>query len=148
VIYSGTAAAARQAALMGIPGLAVSLDSFTAPFHFDTLSRFVDKNITFFRDLWSKDHFININAPNLHEYAGTSICRLSRRVYHDKLLEFNAYDGHSYFFIQGSKVETLSDAGSDWEAVSRGLVSISPVLLNPVNRKEDALYREARFELP
>jgi 5'-nucleotidase len=148
VIYSGTAAAARQAAIMGLPGLAVSLDSFTAPFHFEGLSRFVDKNLFFFQDLWRKDHFININAPNLPEYAGVSICRLSRRVYHDKLLEFNAYNDHSYFFIQGFKVETLPEPGTDWDAVSRGCISISPVLLNPANRKEDAPYREARFELP
>ncbi len=147
VVYSGTAAAARQAALMGIPSIAVSLDSFDAPFHFDSLSRFVADNLDAFAGLWRADHFININAPNIPVYSGVEVTRPSRRLYHDRVVEFQAPDGHSYFFIQGSRVETVSESGSDWDAVSRGKVSISPVMLQPVHREEDAPYREARFIL-
>lgn len=35
IIYSGTAAAARQAALMDIPAVAISQATFTAPFYFE-----------------------------------------------------------------------------------------------------------------
>ena len=146
VVYSGTAAAARQAALMGIPSIAVSLDSFKGPFHFDPLSRFVADNLELFLDLWDGEHFLNINAPNAASYLGVEITHPSRRFYHDRIVEFIAPDGHSYYFIQGSQVETISETGSDWNAVSQGKISLSPVLLQPVNHKEDARYRGVQFK--
>jgi len=147
VVYSGTAAAARQGALMGIPSVALSLDSFKEPFHFDALSRFAADNLETFVRLWRPDHFININAPNLAVYRGVEITRPSRRLYHDRIDEYRAPDGRSYFFIHGFRVETVKESGSDWDAVSRGMVSISPVVLQPVPRKDDAHYREERFVL-
>jgi 5'-nucleotidase len=56
----------------------------------------------------------------------------SRRRYDDHLAVFDAPDGHRYFFIEGGAITTEEDPGSDWEAVSRNQVSISPVLIHPV----------------
>ena len=147
VVYSGTAAAARQAALMGIPSIAVSIDAFDAPFHFRGLAEFVERNLKTFLELWKDDHFVNVNAPNVESFKGVAITRPARRHYNDRLVEFNAPDGTSYFFIQGMQVETVHDEASDWNALVRGEISISPVYLNPVNRREDEPYRKARFDL-
>jgi len=147
VVYSGTAAAARQAALMGLPSIAVSLDTFSAPFRFESLAAFVARNLPAFLELWSDDHFVNINAPNLEKFEGVSITRPARRLYNDRIVEFNAPDGHSYFFIQGMEVETVPDEASDWNALMRGEISVSPVYLHPVNRPDEETYRKARFDL-
>jgi 5'-nucleotidase len=147
IIYSGTAAAARQAAMMGTPGIAVSLNAFTQPLLFDPLALFVACNIGIFADLWDDRHFININAPNLENYAGTAITRPSRRRYRDRLAEFSAPGGHTYYFLHGSPPETDREPGSDWDAILEEKVSISPVVLQPVSYKEDARYEGARFAL-
>lgn len=147
VIYSGTAAAARQGTMMGIPSVALSLDSFTPPFHFDRLSRFVARNLDLFMDLWKPDHFVNLNAPNQETYQGVAITHPSRRLYRDRIDEYKAPDGRSYFFVHGFRVETVQEEGSDWDAVSQGKVSISPVVVQPCALEDDNRYRDARFVL-
>ena len=145
LVYSGTAAAARQAALMGVPAVAVSLNAVRPPLFFDPLARFVARNVEQFVSLSDDKHFVNINAPNLESYAGVAISSPSRRRYHDGLEEFCLPDGRTCYFLQGSAPQTDEEPGSDWEAVTQNKVSISPVLLQPVSHKENTRYHEARF---
>lgn len=147
LIYSGTAAAARQAVLMGKPALALSVDSVQDPFYFDPLSIFIQENLETFLRLWDRNHFANINAPNRPRYKGVRTTHPCRRIYRDKLVEFQAPDRHLYFFIEGMEVETVSVDGSDWEAVREGYLSISPIFIHPVTEKEDERYRSTPFTL-
>lgn len=133
LIYSGTAAAARQAAFMGIPGIAVSqllkenrIDyNAAAAFIVDTLEKLVK--------VWDEDHFININVPypdqNLLEYE---ITYPSRRIYHDTVESYTAPDGHTYHFLNGTFPDAEPVQGSDWDAVKRNRISVSPIYLHPV----------------
>ena len=145
IVYSGTAAAARQAALMGIPAIAVSLDTVSPPFYFEPLARFIALNIGQFQQLWDEQHFVNINAPNSNVYAGTAITHPSRRRYHDNLEELPLPGGDSCYYLHGPPPETDRDQGSDWEAVIQNKVSVSPVLLQPVSYTENTRYKLARF---
>ncbi|MFQ3619811.1 MAG: 5'/3'-nucleotidase SurE [Spirochaetales bacterium] len=147
LIYSGTAAAARQAVLMGKPALALSLDSFEEPFYFDGLSKFVASNLQLFYTLGDMNHFVNINAPNLAKYKGVRTTQPCRRIYRDRLVEFQAPDRNLYYFIEGMDVETLPLNGSDWEAVKSGHLSISPIFIHPVTEKEEERYKAALFRL-
>jgi len=89
IIYSGTVAAARQAAFMGIPGVAVSINSYRPPFHLGPLARFVARNIEQLVGLWNPRHLININGPNVDSDAlPVQITYPSWRIYHDRLEEF------------------------------------------------------------
>ncbi len=146
IIYSGTAAAARQAALMGIAGVALSLDAFSEPLHFEPLAGFVADNLDDLRELWNSHHFVNINAPNstqpIQEVEITHPCR---RTYNDRLHEFQAPRGETYYFMAGNPVDIELEPGTDWYAVSRGALSISPIGLEPVNHKDDEAYRSALF---
>jgi len=63
LIYSGTAAAARQATLNGIPGIAVSLATYTGPFRYDALANLVADRLDYLVSLWAPDVFVNLNAP-------------------------------------------------------------------------------------
>ncbi|MDR1625086.1 MAG: 5'/3'-nucleotidase SurE [Spirochaetia bacterium] len=147
IVYSGTAAAARQGALMGIPALAVSLDAAEKPFRFGPLARFVALNLGEFASLWDDSHFVNINAPNSEAYAGTAITRPSRRRYRDKLEELRLPDGNSCYYLHGTQPDTDGGPLGDWEALGRNRVSVSPVLLQPLGHEEDGAYRRARFAL-
>ena len=145
LIYSGTAAAARQAVLMGYPGIAVSTNSFVEPFYFSSTAEFIAKNLELLLALWRDDHFINVNTPNLPEFPGeVRITEPSRRVYADKVLRFDGPRGGSYFFLEGSGA-SYSGVNSDSEAIADGVVSVSPIFLHPLNRDEAQAYRQAEF---
>jgi 5'-nucleotidase len=146
IIYSGTAAAARQAAFMGIPGIAVSIDTYTEPFYFDPITGFVRNHLEDFRAAWNPRHFININAPNLATADfQVRITFPSWRVYQDQLERFESPDGEIFYFLNGRPLEGQLEEGSDWHAVSQGAISVSPICLNPVDHDEDEAYRDALF---
>ncbi|WP_304226208.1 5'/3'-nucleotidase SurE [Gracilinema caldarium] len=133
IIYSGTASAARQGALHGIPSLAVSIGAHTKPFQYETAARYIADHLDELRSLWETDTFLNINVPNkaakIDEYRLTYP---SRRRYNDQVVRFNAPDGHHYCFLEGGAIETKEDDGSDWHVVEQGLVSISKIYIHPV----------------
>lgn len=138
LVYSGTAAAARQAALHGIPAVALSLAAYGPPFHWDMAASFAAERLEDFASLWVEDVFINVNIPN--EAAGPKgILRAfpSRRLYRDTLAVFDAPDGHEYCFIDGGGgIDTEVESGSDWDAVLRGYAALSPVFIHPVVRRD------------
>lgn len=149
IIYSGTAAAARQAALSGKPGIAVSVFSEDTDYKFSFAAQFVLENIRLLLTLWSPQHFININIPvNAVQHSRVAITHPSRRIYKDKLVRFNAPDGSEYFFIDGSNPAADPDETTDWHAVQEGSISVSPVYLHPLNQKEDEAYHAAAFTVP
>ena len=145
IIYSGTCAAARQAAYREIPGIAVSLNSFHAPLHFEPVARFVRENVNELIALWNGDHFINVNAPNLTEPLGVSITTPAMRRYDDTLLPFEPPRGGTYYFVDGKPAATTLEAGTDWHAVEEGRISVSPIMLNPINHTVEEHYRSSSF---
>jgi 5'-nucleotidase len=139
LIYSGTAAAARQAGLFGIPGLALSLVDFAAghgePYYWESAITCTLDNLDKWISLWKDDIFVNVNFPNRPGGAGEPVLTYpSRRHYHDTMSFFEAPDGCRYCFVEGGTLTTEDEQGSDCDAVSQNLVSVSPVFLHPVVR--------------
>jgi 5'-nucleotidase len=146
IIYSGTVAAARQAAFMSVPGIAVSINTYAEPFHLNPISEFVSDHLEDFRNLWNPRHFININAPNTDSRDfRVRVTHPSWRIYEDRLEKFDSPRGDTYFFLSGSPAEGPIEEGSDWHAVLEGELSVSPIYLNPVDHHEDEAYRDALF---
>ncbi len=147
IIYSGTVAAARQAALMKKPAIAVSVAGTKPPYNFDLASEFVSRNLELMLDLWLPDHFLNINTPNTFDITpDIEVTHPARRIYRDHLVDFTAPSGERYFFLQGTLNEAVIEEGSDWDAVKNDRISVSPVYLHPLNHSEDKAYRSARFK--
>jgi 5'-nucleotidase len=135
IIYSGTAAAARQAALAGIPGIAVSLDGITGTFRWKQAIDYAVAALPELEALWTWDVFINVNIPNNPEGPlGTSTTFPSVRCYNDFISINPEPDGHLSCEIQMGNYHTEPELGSDWDAICRNYVSISPVFLHPVVR--------------
>lgn len=133
IIYSGTAAAARQSAMVGVPGVAVSLAEFTEPFYYTALAQYICKNIHIFKELWEPGMFFNVNAPNAdphHQYTAqwTGLCK---RVYKDKMEAVHTKGGTSYCFYTEGNITTIEDCDSDEYAVSNGKLSITPIEITP-----------------
>jgi len=132
IVYSGTAAAARQAAFAGIPGIAVSLVSEEGPYLWEPLARFVLDNLDILISLCEDDVFINVNAPSLPVYKGARMTGISRRNYRDSIIMHDGPDGCKYSFFRGGKILTDGDGLSDWATVEEGFVSVTRVRAQPV----------------
>jgi 5'-nucleotidase len=129
VIYSGTVAAAIEGSILGIPSLAISVASWDF-LHFEAsakISRYIVRRILELEKenvpLW------NVNIPPLpeNEINGIKITKLGSRVYHDIIVKNTDPRGKDYYWIGGGKPGWNSDEDSDFSAVSRGYVSISPM---------------------
>jgi 5'-nucleotidase len=145
IVYSGTAAAARQGAFMGKPAVACSIDAYEPPYHLEFAARFITANLTTIRDLWSEDHFLNINFPNGEAPAEPKITFPTRRIYEDELVRFISPQGDLYSFIGGQVPGSMKEEGSDFGALEAGYTSLSPVLIHPTNHEVEKRYRKASF---
>ncbi len=146
IVYSGTAAAARQAALMGMPALACSLNAFNPPFHLKYPIEFISRNLKLFCSLWDKDHFLNINFPgNINEDSSPKVTFPTRRIYKDKLYRFKAPNGDMYCYIDGPIPDSEMEEGSDFRTIQSGNISLSPILIHPANHEIEERYKDAHF---
>lgn len=143
ILYSGTCAAARQASLYGLPGIAVSCAIRHGPFHYLAAASFVRRNLTRLVEACSPDHFININAPSSDaEDIEGRWASVSRRHYHDGVRPFIAPDGGIYCFLEPGTTETIGADHSDEATVAAGFVAVTAVLVHP-QIVADAEYGEA-----
>jgi 5'-nucleotidase len=147
ILYSGTAAAARQGVLMGIPSVAVSIGSYEPPFDFEGAAAFILRNLKSFRGLSDEDHFLNINYPNLRgQKPDNAITFPSRRIYRDELHTYRASKKDVFCFIGGAAPSSRLEEGSDCQVLSQGKVSISPVHVHPANHGfMEERYRSVQF---
>ncbi len=143
LIYSGTAAAARQGALMGVPGVAVSLHASAPPYFFGPVTRFVQRTLEAFRRHWDGEHFVNINAPNAPDPdPPVVLTRPGRRSYSDKLRRQSHGDSTVRFTVEGVAASDGEEPGTDAHAVRQGSISVSAIALHP-ERYDGAVYAEA-----
>ncbi len=132
VLYSGTVAAARQAALMGIPAIAISLDRYGFDSDFEPTAMLLAQNIEKLIRDWEPGFFWNINVPPV--LLGTELkeASLCVRKYMDRIESFLAPNGERYCFVVGS-IETALESSDDTDGsiVKGGHPSISRVLCQP-----------------
>lgn len=132
IMFSGTASGARQAAYMGKPGIAVSVNAHAEPLHYDRVAAFVHEHLEELIALWNPEVFININAPNvdaplrLWEFTHPAL-----RLYDDKVLQFRSPSNSDYYFLDGRPAETALEPGTDWHSVNEGRVSVGLVHIHP-----------------
>lgn len=135
VSYSGTVAAAIEGSIIGIPSIAVSLADWEAADYVPAaravkkIARWVLKNGL------PQFSFLNINIPYLGKrpFKGMKITRLGRRVYNDVIVEKVDPRGRNYYWIAGDPEWSDVD-GSDFAAVSRGMVSVSPLKVDMTDK--------------
>lgn len=133
IVFSGTAAAARQAVLYGIPGIAVSLAACEPPFDFRPSARFIRSNLDALWAAWDKTVFINVNVPPIPDAdtRGGLFALPGYRDYKDILHSFEAPDGYTYCFLTGTVIESGGEAFTDARIVESGRVAVSRVLVHP-----------------
>ncbi len=135
VTYSGTVAAAKEGAFLGIPSMAVSLAA-RKDFLFDDGARIVAEIVEVLAgEKPPRGTFLNINIPNLprEEIKGFSVTRLGKRIYDEKVISRVDPRGEKYYWIGGDGQSCELTEGTDFYAVDRQYVSITPLGLDPTN---------------
>ncbi len=156
ITYSGTAAAAMEAVLQGIPAVAFSqvCKGNCKDVEFD-LAKVVAKDIV--NKILNQGYpleerkFLNINIPPLKpsQYKGSKVTHTGRREYgFDAEVHFNPR-GLEYFWIglpkiEWKRVKNPKHDFSDIEAIAQDFVSITPIHLDmthyeSINRLEEWL---------
>lgn len=136
VTYSGTVSAAMEATLMGIPAFAVSLVTGGEGSNYKAAADFAARLATVVcqRGL-PEDTFLNVNVPDvpIESMSGPLITSQGRRRYDGNIVDKLDPRGRKYYWI-GSCEQTFLDLdGSDYHAVSRGHISVTPLHLDLTN---------------
>jgi 5'/3'-nucleotidase len=136
ITYSGTVAAALEALVLGIPGIAVSQQSDAREMDFRLGSRFAFECAADFtaRVIAELDQvplpagtLLNINVP-AGQPDGVDVTRLGKRIYRDELkLDAEDEDGGRRYWIYGADPGFHDEAGTDLAAVHAGCIAVTPV---------------------
>ncbi len=146
ITYSGTVAAALEALILGLPGIAVSqhLDGEAG---FEAAADFAARVVEELADVpLPEGTLLNINVP-ARDPEGVDVTRLGKRIYHDELkLDAEDDDGRRRYSIYGEDAGFHHDeAGTDLAAVHAGRIAVTPVHFDLTDvAGMDAL---ARFDL-
>lgn len=129
VLYSGTVAAALEAALNGNKAIAVSLNSYRNQ-NFEPTAAWIVKLLELGLDsLCEPGMVLNINFPHLpyDEIKGIRLTQTGHRRYYNFIrITAEHEDGFSYR-IGGDNPNWINLEGSDADAVKAGFISITPL---------------------
>jgi 5'-nucleotidase len=130
VTYSGTISAAFEGALLGVPSIAFSA-LVGEHFSFDRCATFAAELARLAPEQHREPRIVlNVNFP-VGEFAGVRTTRLGRRIYSEGVIERLDPRGRKYYWIGGEPpVWNDSDDGTDFEAIQKGFVSITPLHLD------------------
>ncbi|UCV10461.1 5'/3'-nucleotidase SurE [Dechloromonas denitrificans] len=131
-IYSGTVAAATEGFLLGIPSLAISLNNFEGK-HFDTAGRVArDLVERFIRNPIKQPVLLNVNVPDIPhaELKGFEVTRLGRRHKAEPVVKMQSPRNETVYWIGAAGAAADAGPGTDFNAVERGCVSITPLQID------------------
>lgn len=150
VTYSGTISAAMEAALAGIPAVAMSQAMRDSGNGFAAAQVWAAKVLAPLTDaLLARRTVINVNFPAVPADAVKGI-RVVRQGFHDyargSLVEGVDPRGRPYYWFGLEDVEHTLDRGTDLEAVSDGYVSVTPLQLDLTHHASIGALAEAYAE--
>jgi len=131
VAYSGTVAAALQAAFLGLRSTAVSLlpDSHHHYFFNEAAAAMRKIIVYFLENPFPAGLALNFNLPP-PPFRGIKIVPLGEKRYNPQIIENTDPRGRKYYWIGSSQPEIVSKEGTDIEAVSEGFIALTPLWVN------------------
>jgi 5'-nucleotidase len=151
ITYSGTVAAALEAIVLGLPGIAVSQQSISreldfragAGWEFDVAATFTARLVAELESVpLPSGTLLNINVPGA-EPDGVEVARLGKRIYRDELaLVEEDTRGRRQYRIYGDATFERDETGTDLAAVAAGRIAVTPIHFDLTDRGGlDALQR-------
>lgn len=129
IIYSGTVSAAREAAIMDVPSMAVSVTSHEAK-DFSFAAK-VSKMIALKVKKYGLPNgtLLNVNVPDLREeeIAGILVTKQSKAKWDDIYEKRIDPHGKEYYWLTGKLIEVDSELDTDQRAIKNKYVSVTPI---------------------
>lgn len=127
--YSGTVAAAKEAAFLGYKAIAVSLTSYKDQI-FDTAAIWIVNLLkNGLINILDKNHVLNINVPNvaMDQIKGIRLTTTGHRKYYNFLKLIDESPEKFTYIIGGDLPVWEKQKGTDAEAVSDNYISLTPL---------------------
>lgn len=143
-IYSGTVAAATEGYLLGIPSIAISLTSFegrnfsaAGQIARELLERFVINPV-------NQPVLLNVNVPDIpySELRGIEVTRLGRRHKAEPVVKMVSPRNETMYWIGAAGAAADAGPGTDFNAVERGYVSVTPLQVDLTHTAQLAFVRQ------
>lgn len=130
VLYSGTVSAATEGAIMGVPSLAISLDTHREA-DFSFAARFARKICRFMMGHpFPKNLSLNVNVPALPEdrIRGVTVVKQGKARLIESFEKRVDPRDNTYYWLAGETQPAPSeDADSDITALRKGWITITPI---------------------
>jgi 5'-nucleotidase len=142
ITYSGTVAAALEAVVLGIPGIAVSQQAAghaldyveSGSFDFTLAARVVARLVERLDEVpLSPNTLLNVNLPGSTP-QGIEVTALGKRVYRDELRLDREEEGRRRYWIYGSAPGYEDVPGTDLAAVAAGRIALTPIHFDLTDR--------------
>lgn len=139
VYYSGTVSAAREASILGIPSLAVSLAVDFAKalpeekLHYATAGKLAAQVLRRLQAMELPRHtLLNLNVPDLpmSRVKGVKLARQGFRFYSGSILRRKDHRGKDYYWVGGQYKGFQKETGTDCAVVESGYASLTPLKLD------------------
>jgi 5'-nucleotidase len=137
VTYSGTVGAALEAALMGLPGVAISIES-EAPQHLGSMETLLTALVERLMLVpLPRGVTLNVNLPDVpaKRLRGVKVTTLGGSSCHDRLVLHSDDGVHGEYRIVCERGPLEPWVASDFEAVADGYVSLTPLQFDLTSRE-------------
>jgi 5'-nucleotidase len=133
ITYSGTVSAAMEAVLLGVPAVAFSQVGRVA-FSYDAAADFARALVAALHEhSLPPDTLLNVNVPEVATASGFAVTRQGKRRYGDAVVEKTDPRGRKYYWIGGTDLDFDDEPGTDFAAIRRDLISVTPLHLDFTN---------------
>jgi 5'-nucleotidase len=129
VLYSGTVAAATEGRFLGLPAIAISMNSHE-PEHIDSGAQVALKLVQkLIRSPLNENVILNVNVPDLpyNELRGFRSTRLGHRHKAEPVVKTTDPRGKTIYWVGPAGAEQDAGPGTDFHAVREGFVSVTPL---------------------
>lgn len=136
VTYSGTVSAAMEATLMGIPAIAFSLAAAGTGTHYRDAARRALRIVARVGEYGLPDDtFLNVNFPDIPEaeMKPVLVTTQGKRSYEGSIVGNTDPRGNRYYWIGSGEPGFKDIPGTDYHAVRRGHISVTPLHLDLTN---------------
>ena len=140
VIYSGTVAAAMEGRFLGLPAVAVSLDTRNHDArHYETAARAAVEIVARLKaDPLPANTILNVNVPDLawSEVRGFEVTRLGNRHRAEHCVAQDDPRGRTVYWVGPVGPEQDAGNGTDFHAIRQQRVSITPLMIDLTARDQ------------
>lgn len=143
-IYSGTVAAATEGFLLGIPSIAISLASHEGHY-FETAGQVARQLVErFIANPIRQPLLLNVNVPDIprEQLAGMEVTRLGKRHKAEPVVKMVSPRNETVYWVGAAGAAQDSGPGTDFNAVERNVVSLTPLQIDLTHNAQLPVIRE------